>query len=96
MNAVPDYTKGDKQMSRNCRPVSLLPICGKIFERLIHDNLFEVFNKNNPMSNESSFKRGDSCVCKRLSITYEIYQSFDNGFEVRGTFLDIFKAFDKV
>ena len=96
MNAVPDYTKGDKQMSRNCRPVSLLPICGKIFERLICDNLFEVFNKNNPMSNELGFKRSDSCVCKRLSITYEIYQSFDNGFEVRGTFFDISKAFDKV
>ena len=29
-----------------------------------------------------------------LSITHEIYQSFDNGFEVRGIFLDIFKAFD--
>ena len=31
-----------------------------------------------------------------LSITHEIYQSFDNGFEIRGIFLDIFKAFDKV
>ena len=30
-----------------------------------------------------------------LSITHEIYQSFDNGFEIRGIFLDIFKAFDK-
>ena len=30
-----------------------------------------------------------------LSITHEIYQSFDNGFETRGIFLDIFKAFDK-
>ena len=26
----------------------------------------------------------------------DIYQSFDNGFEVRGVFLDISKAFDKV
>ena len=41
------------------------------------------------------FKQGDSCVCQLLSITHEIYQSFDNGFEVRGTFLDISKAFDK-
>ena len=31
-----------------------------------------------------------------ISITHEIYQSFDNGFEVRGVFLDISKAFDKV
>ena len=27
---------------------------------------------------------------------HEIYQSFDDGFEVKGVFLDISKAFDKV
>ena len=31
-----------------------------------------------------------------ISVTHEIYHSFDNGFEVRGVFLDISKAFDKV
>ena len=31
-----------------------------------------------------------------LSITHEIYSSFDDGFEVRSVFLDISKAFDKV
>ena len=30
-----------------------------------------------------------------LSITNEIYQSFQDGIEVRGVFLDISKAFDK-
>ena len=31
-----------------------------------------------------------------MAITHEIYKSFDNDFEVRGVFLDISKAFDKV
>ena len=31
-----------------------------------------------------------------LSIAHEINQFFDNGFEARGIFLDISKAFDKV
>ena len=31
-----------------------------------------------------------------IYITHEIYQSFDNGFEVRGVFLHISKAFNKV
>ena len=31
-----------------------------------------------------------------LSITHEIYKSFDEGFEVRGVFLDISRAFDRV
>ena len=46
--------------------------------------------------NQSGFKPGDSCTNQLLSITHEIYKSFDNGFEVRGVFLDISKAFDKV
>ena len=60
-------------------------------------NLFEFFIRNNLISsNQLDFKLGDSCIYQLLSITHEIYQSFDNGFEVRGIFLDISKAFDKV
>ena len=39
---------------------------------------------------------GDSCINQVLSITHEIYSSFDDGFEVRSIFMDISKAFDKV
>ena len=31
-----------------------------------------------------------------ISITHKIYKSFDDGYEARGVFLDISKAFDKV
>ena len=34
-NVVPIRKKPDKQLIENYRPVSLLPICGKVFERLI-------------------------------------------------------------
>ena len=81
----------------NYRPVSLLPICGKIFERLIYNNLFEFFISNKLISsNQSGFKPGDSCINQLLSITHEIYKSFDDRYEVRGIFIDISKAFDKV
>ena len=46
--------------------------------------------------NQSGFKPGDSCTFQLLSIVHEIYQSFDDSHEVRGVFLDISKAFDKV
>ena len=38
-NICPIHKKGDKQVINNYRPVSLLPICGKIFERLIFNSL---------------------------------------------------------
>ena len=96
-NMVPIYKKGDKQILENYRPISLLPITGKILERLLYDTMFEFFTENNLISgNQSGFKTGDSCVNELLPITHEIYQSFDDNLEVRAVFLDISKAFDKV
>ena len=59
--------------------------------------MFKVFIENKLISpNQSGFKPGDSCINQLLAITHEIYKSFDEGFEVRGVFLDISKAFNKV
>ena len=77
--------------------MSLLPICGKILERLMFNEMFNFFIENKLISsNQSGFKPGDSCINQLLSITHEIYKSFDVGLEVRSVFLDISKAFDKV
>ena len=59
--------------------------------------MFEFFIQNNLITpNQSGFKTGDSCINQRISVTHEIYKSFDDGYEVRSVFLDISKAFDKV
>ena len=36
-HVVPIYKKGDKQTIKSYRTASFLPICGKIFERLLYD-----------------------------------------------------------
>ena len=96
-NVVPIHKKDGKQCLINYRPVSLLPIRGKVFERLIFSEMFKFLIENELISpNQLGFKPGDSCTNQLLAITHEIYKSFDEGFEVRGVFLDISKAFDKV
>ena len=96
-NVVPTYKKNDKQSIKNYRPVSLLPICGKIFERLLYNEIFSFFIENGLISQkQSGFRPGDSCINQLLSITHEIYKSFNDGWEVKGVFFDISKAFDKV
>ena len=96
-NVVPVHKKNDKQLVKNYRPISLLPICGKIFERILYNSLFDFLNQNDLISPaQSGFKPGDSCINQLLSITHEIYHSMDEGYEIRGVFLDISKAFDKV
>ena len=58
--------------------------------------MYELFTENNLISpNRSGFKAGDSCVIKLLSITHEIYKSFEDSLEAGDSFLDIAKASDK-
>ena len=77
--------------------MSLLPVCGKILERIIYNKIFEFFSGNELIShNQSGFKPGDSCINQLLYITHDIYQSLDDGLETRDVFLDISKEFDKV
>ena len=38
--------KNDKQLIKNYRLVSLLPVCGKIFEKIIIDSLFKYLDDN--------------------------------------------------
>ena len=47
-------------------------------------------------SNQPGFRPADSCLHQLIAITHEIYKSFDDGHEVRGVYLDISNAFDKV
>ena len=57
------YIKDNKQIVNNYRPVSLLPICSKIFEELVFDAIFEFMIENNLLSStQSRFKPNDSCV----------------------------------
>ena len=59
--------------------------------------MFEFFIQNNlTPPKHPGFKTGDSCINQLISVTHKICRSFDDGYEVRGVFLDILKAFDKV
>mgnify|MGYP001793799177 FL=1 len=98
-HVIPIHKKGDKQLINIYRPISLLPMCDKIFERLIYNEIFKFFESNRLIvPNQSGFRPNDSCINQLLSITHEIYAAFDSNqsLEVRGVFLDISKAFDKV
>jgi len=98
-NVIPVHKKGDKQIINNYRPISLLPICGKIFEKIVFNQLYTYLVSNNLITkNQSGFRAGDSAINQLLEFTNTVHKSFDNrpSLEVRSVFLDISKAFDKV
>ena len=81
--------KNDKQIVTNYWPVSLLPVCYKIYERIIYNAMYNYISDNNIFSpNPSGLCTGDSCINQLLSITHHIYYSFNEGFETRAMFLD--------
>ena len=92
-NVVPIHKKESKTLIKSYRPISLIPIFSSVFERLVFNALFNFFLQNKLFTPcQSGFIPGDSFVSQLQPVTHEIYQSFD----IRGTFLDISKAFDKV
>ena len=98
-NIIPVHKKDDKQCVNNYRPVSLLPVFGKIFEKLIFNEIYSFLDREKLLNtNQSGFRPFDSCVNQLLTITHEMFSSFDcnPSLEVRSIFLDISKAFDKV
>ena len=78
-NVVPIHKKCDKQALKNhYHPVSLLPICSKIFERLLNNEMFGSF-QGFISANQSGLKPGDSYINQLLSTTYNLYKFFDDG-----------------
>ena len=62
-NIIPVHKKDDKQCVNNYRPVSLLPVFGKIFEKLIFNEIYSFLDKEKLLNtNQSGFRPFESCV----------------------------------
>ena len=98
-NVVPVHKKNEKNVKGNYRPISLLPIFGKMLEKLMYDSLYSHLASHELLNpNQSGFRPGDSSVNQLISITHTIFEAFDCNppLDVRSVYLDISKAFDRV
>ena len=79
----------DKRDFHDYRPISLLPIFSKVFEKIIYNKMYVFFQNEQLLNpNQSGFLPSDSCINQLLSITHDIFQSFDATppLEVRSVF----------
>ena len=98
-NIVPVHKKNEKTLKENYRPISLLPIFGKILEKLMYDSLYSHLVSHELLNpNQSGFRPGDSTINQLLQITHTIFKALDCNppLDVRSVYLDISKAFDRV
>ena len=93
----PIYKKDDKQLLENYRPVSTLPIFGKIFEKIIFARLYSfVTSKNLINENQYGFRKQHSTShAINYSVTH-IEKLMREKQHVLGIYIDLSKAFDTI
>ena len=94
---VPIPKTGDLTLVKNFRPISLLPLPGKILEKLVHSQLSEHLESNFLlMESQHGFRRGHSTVHSVAQFANYINVKMDAGLPTLATFIDFRKAFDCV
>ena len=96
-NVLPLYKKDGKDQCSNYRPVSVLPIVSKLFERIIFKNVYNFFQDNKVLTeHQSGFRPGDSTVNQLAYLYHTFCEALDRKKDIRIIFFDISKAFDRV
>ena len=92
---TPVYKKENAELLENYRPVSTLPIFGKIFEKLIYSRLYSFLTAKGILNtNQFGFRKGRSTIHALHSSVDIIQDSLKNNKHVLGIFVDLSKAFD--
>ena len=93
----PVFKKGDRSSICNYRPISLLPVFSKIFERVIYNRIYNYMTINTLLyKNQFGFQKYCSTEHAIIELANKISMSFDKGELVLGVFIDLSKAFDTV
>ena len=94
---IPIFKNDNELLCENYRPISLLPIFSKIYEKVIYTRMYNYLINNNLLYNRQfGFRTQYSTVHSLISVTEEIKSLLDTGHLVAGLFLDLRKAFDTV
>ena len=94
---IPLHKGGEKTNSTNYRPISLLPIFGKLFEKVIANRITKFFDKNNVITpHQYGFRRNHSTELAVTEIHNKLLRNMDEGKHTCTIFLDLAKAFDSV
>ena len=79
------------------RPISLLPLVGKILEKLIHKQLSSFLENTNYLTNmQHGFRESHSTTSATARFLDDIMLDLDKGNPTMAVFLDIKKAFDTI
>ncbi|XP_074102043.1 uncharacterized protein LOC141529430 [Cotesia typhae] len=94
---IPLFKNGNKHLTTNYRPISLISNLAKIFEKIIYTRLYEFSIRNHLISdNQFGFIKGRGTGDALALTSNYIYNNIDSNKPTVIAFLDLAKAFDTV
>ena len=91
------FKKGVKSDLNNYRPISVIPVVWKVFEKIVYDQLYQYLNDNKLLSScQLGFRSLHSTLTALLEATNSWSVNIDNGFLNGVVFIDLKKAFDTI
>ena len=94
---TPIHKKNDAQILDNYRPISLLPLISKIFEKIIHSQIYSYFVNNNLLfDSQYGFRELHSTQQAGLELAARCYSKLESRETPFCIFIDLSKAFDLV
>ena len=94
---TPVFKADDPTQFGNYRPISVLSVFSKIFERVIQGRLLSFLNKGGQLlANQYGFRRGHSTDMAVMDMVENIRKAWEKGESCLGIFVDFKKAFDTV
>ena len=94
---TPLFKQGDRDDLNNYRPISVISVMAKVFERIVYDQLYAYLEEHNIICKyQSGFRAIHSTVTALLEATDTWAYNIDRGKINAVVFLDLKKAFDTV
>ena len=95
--ATPLFKQGEASDLNNYRPISVISVIAKVFERIVYDQLYNFLSDEDIIStHQSGFRSLHSTVTALLEATDNWAFDIDRGNVNAVVFLDLKKAFDTV
>ena len=94
---TPLFKQGERNDINNYRPISVISVIAKVFERIIYDQLYSFLSVNHIISErQSGFRSLHSTLTALIEATDSWAYNIDRGNFNAVVFLDLKKAFDTV
>ena len=94
---TPIFKKGNRELMKNYRPVSTIPIFGKIFEKIICSRIYNFFSSNNLLTDcQFGYRKKHSTGHAIHHSVNIIRDALADKKHVIAVFVDLSKAFDTI